>query len=133
MAHPDRKNYIMLNIGRQSSSIPTGVGSETKTTVNSSSSLFLDQGNNSGELILCRVGDDFRSYKFLDGEAGWTLLDVFSRPDLPSSLQVGMIVNAFSAPADIRAEFDFIRLRPTPASPADAHRNATRWAFGPPI
>jgi len=113
------ENYIMLNIGRQDSRIPTGVGSESKTTVNSSSTLFLDQGITSGELVLCRIGSNIYSFRNLDNEATWTQLDVFSRMDLPSALQVGMVVNAFAAPADLRAEFDFIRLLPTPSNAAD--------------
>jgi beta-lactam-binding protein with PASTA domain len=108
------ENYIMLNIGRQNNA--TGAGSETKTTVNSNSTLFLDSGSNEGQLVLCRVGDTFYSYRFLSVDLSWILLDSFSRPDLPSSLQVGMVVNAFNAPADIRAEFDFIRLLPTPSN-----------------
>jgi len=113
------ENYIMLNTGRQNATIPTGVGSETKTTFNSNSTLFLDQGANSGELILCRIGDNFHSFRFLDGDAGWSRTDVFSRPDLPSTLQVGLVALGFGAPPDLRAEFDFIRLRPTPSIISD--------------
>ncbi|MEO0576492.1 MAG: PASTA domain-containing protein [Pseudomonadota bacterium] len=113
------ENYIMLNVGRQNGSITGGVGSETKTTVNSNSTLFLDSGANQGQLILCRVGNEFISYRFLSGDVGWTETDRFTRNDLPATLQVGMIVNAFNAPADLRATFDFITLRATPASDAD--------------
>ncbi|NOX69214.1 MAG: PASTA domain-containing protein [Gammaproteobacteria bacterium] len=113
------ENYIMLNTGRQDGRIATRVGSETKTTVNSNSTLFLDQGANFGELILCRIGDNFHSFRFLDGDAGWSQTDVFARPDLPNTLQVGMVALSFGAPPDLRAEFDFIRLRPTPSIPTD--------------
>jgi beta-lactam-binding protein with PASTA domain len=113
------ENYIMLNIGRQDSSIAGSVGSETKTTVNSSSTLFLQPGSNTGDLILCRVGNDFVSFRFLAGDSGWTQTTSFTRNDLPATLQVGMVVNAFNAPADLRASFDYIRLRPTPASVND--------------
>ncbi|MEL6870948.1 MAG: PASTA domain-containing protein [Pseudomonadota bacterium] len=113
------ENYVMLNIGRQNNSIATGVGSETKTTVNSSSTRPLQTGSNQGDLILCRVGDQFISYRFLSGDSGWAETTRFDRADLPSTLQVGMVVNAFSAPADLRATFEFIRLRPTPASDTD--------------
>lgn len=113
------ENYIMLNIGRQDGRIPTGVGSETKTTENSSSQLFIDQGSHIGELVLCRIGTQFISYRRLTSDADWIQTTTFVRPDMPGSLQVGLIVNAFSAPADLRAEFDFIRLLPTPAAPAD--------------
>jgi beta-lactam-binding protein with PASTA domain len=113
------ENYVMLNTGRQDGRIPGRIGSETKTTVNSSSTLFIDQGAHFGELILCRVGDNFHSFRFLDGDAGWTATDTFSRSDLPNTLQVGLVVNAFTTPVDLRATFDFIRLRPAPVSASD--------------
>lgn len=113
------ENYVMLNVGTQDGRIPGGVGSEGKTTVDSSSELFLDAGSGSGELILCRIGDEFILFRFLASDGGWTRGYTFQRPDLPSTLQVGMIANAFEAPPDLRATFDFIRLRPTPATADD--------------
>jgi len=112
------ENYIMLNVGTQNNGIPGRVGSETKTTANSESELYLDAGSNRGELVLCRVGDDFISFRFLEGDSGWIETNRFNRRDLPNSLQVGMVVNAFQAPADLRATFDFVRLLPTPSSPS---------------
>ncbi len=113
------ENYIMLNVGTQNDRIAGGVGSETKTTDDSNSELFLDAGSNRGELILCRVGDDFISFRFLEGDTGWTETNRFARSDLPQSLQVGLVVSAFAAPADLQATFDFVRLLPTPASSED--------------
>ena len=111
------ENYIMLNVGRQNNLI--GAGSETKTTVNSDSELLLDSASNEGDLVLCRVGNTFYSYRFLSVDSSWLQLQSYDRPDLPATLQVGMVVNAFISPADLRAEFDFVRLLPTPSNASE--------------
>ena len=108
------ENYIMLNVGSQDASITGGVGSETKNTVDSVSTLFLDAGSNEGSLILCRVGNVIHSFRWLTTDSDWVLLRSETRADLPSTLQVGMVANAFAAPADLRAEFEFIRVLPAP-------------------
>ena len=108
------ENHIMVNVGRQSSA----TGSETKTTINSTSQLLLEGGDHSGELVLCRVGETFHAFRRLDGDADWVELQSYVRPDLPSELQVGMVVNAFGG-ADIQAEFDFIRALDTPSTAAE--------------
>lgn len=113
------ENYVMLNAGRQDNRVAGGVGSETKTTVDSSSTLFIDAGSNAGDLVLCRIGDQFHSFRWLTSDGSWTATTTASRPDLPATLQVGMVVNAFVAPADIRASFEFIRLLPTPITVND--------------
>ena len=113
----DPENYIMLNVGRQNNLI--GAGSETKTTVNSDSELLLDSASNEGDLVLCRVGNTFYSYRFLSVDSSWLQLQSYDRPDLPATLQVGMVVNAFISPADLRAEFDFVRLLPTPSNASE--------------
>lgn len=108
------ENYVMLNVGRQDNRVTGGVGSETKSTVDSASSLFIDAGSNAGSLILCRVGNVMHSFRWLTSDGGWVLLRSETRADLPATLQVGMVANAFAAPADLRAEFEFIRLLPAP-------------------
>jgi len=60
-------------------------------------------------LLLCRIGDQFSSYRFLDNETGWTLIQTDERPDMPEVLQVGMVANGFSGP-DLIATFDYILL-----------------------
>ncbi|MEM7612367.1 MAG: PASTA domain-containing protein [Pseudomonadota bacterium] len=119
------ENYVMLNIGRQDNRVAGGVGSETKTTVDSGSTLFIDAGSNEGSLILCRVGDQIHSFRWLTSDSQWVATNTATRPDLPATLQVGMVVNAFSAPADLRAEFEFIRLLATPSSVNDCTAGAT--------
>ncbi|MFK8014253.1 MAG: thrombospondin type 3 repeat-containing protein [Gammaproteobacteria bacterium] len=103
------ENHIMVNVGRQSSS----TGSETKNTIDSQSALILDNGPHFGDVVLCRVANTFYSFRRLEGDADWVELESYDRPDMPDTLQVGMIVNAFSG-ADLQAEFDFIRRLDTP-------------------
>jgi len=111
------ENHIMLNVGRQNGTIIDSLGSETKDTINSASALELLSGSHNGRLTLCRIGNDFHAYRWLDNESAWTLIRTITRRDFPQTLQVGMIVNGFSGP-DILATFDYIRLR-TPSNMAD--------------
>lgn len=104
------ENYIMVNIGRQNGTIPDGVGTEHKSTTNSNSVLSLQAGSTSGRLLLCRVGDEFSTYRFLDNETGWSLIETETRTDMPQQLQVGIVANGFSGP-DLRAVFEYIQLR----------------------
>lgn len=100
------ENHVMVNVGQQNGA----VGSETKTTVNSISELDIIEGSNVGRLILCRIGSRFHAYRWLDNESNWTLIRSLNRPDLPATVQVGMVANAFSG-VDLTATFDYIRLR----------------------
>ncbi|MEL7297359.1 MAG: PASTA domain-containing protein, partial [Pseudomonadota bacterium] len=113
------ENHVMVNTGRQDDRIAGGVGSETKDTVDATSTLIIDAGSNGGDLVLCRIGDQFYSYRLLDGDPDWIETANFARADLPLQLQVGLVANAFAAPADLRATFDFARLLPAPVVPAD--------------
>lgn len=68
---------------------------ETKTTTNSSSTLWLIESRNDWvELRIVRVGPTFLMlYRFDDG--AWKLSKRFNRRDLPATLQVG--INAYSS------------------------------------
>jgi len=103
------ENHIMVNVGRQNSTIANSIGSESKSTINSSSQLDLQDGTNSGRLILCRVGSQFSTYRLLNNETEWTQIGSIARDDLPDTLQVGMVANGFSGP-DLIATFNYIRL-----------------------
>ncbi|MEM7762975.1 MAG: PASTA domain-containing protein [Pseudomonadota bacterium] len=115
----DPENHVMVNTGRQDDRVAGGVGSETKDTVDATSTLIIDAGSNRGDLVLCRIGDQFYSYRLLDGDPDWIETASFARADLPLQLQVGLVANAFAAPADLRATFDFVRLLPAPVLPTD--------------
>ena len=103
------ENHVMVNLGRQNESLPGFTGSESKSTRDSNSRLTLQAGSNHGRLILCRVDTTFYTYRQMDNETSWTRIGEISRPDLPDTLQAGMVANGFTGP-DIRATFDYIRL-----------------------
>ena len=99
------QNWLMYNLGYQANNL----GSEGKTTVNSNSTLYLIAGHHTGRLRVCRIGALVRMYRRWPGENSWTLEHTFTRPDLPATLQAGMIVNAWQAPANLQARFDYVR------------------------
>lgn len=124
MHAPGQEDWIMHNVGFQA----TFVGSEGKTTVGSQSMLTLVPGERQGRIRMCRFGDRFVLVRLLDGDTGGFMqTHEFMRPDLPDSLQVGLVANGWNSEGiepdttitpDLRASFDYIRLwRPT--SPAD--------------
>lgn len=110
------ENWLMYNVGYQD----TFGGSEGKTTVNSASTLFIIAGATEGELILCRRGSTFRMIRRLAGEPALNETNVFNRPDLPQTLQLGLIANGYTANPDLRAEFDWVRIA-VPQSDADCY------------
>lgn len=110
------ENYVMVNVGRQDNRAAGGIGSEAKTTVNSSSTLTIDDGTFQGQLALCRVGSEIIAYRQLPGDADWIEINRYTRADLPSTLQVGMVANGFGTPVDLQAEFEYVRELPTPTN-----------------
>ena len=103
---PGAQNWLMYNVGYQD----TFVGTEGKTTVNSVSVLTLSSGEHQGRLRICRVGTDYRMYHWYPGESAWTEDHVYPRTDLPATLQVGLIMNAWPPAAqgvarNVRGEF----------------------------
>lgn len=101
------QNYIMTNLGMQS--VANGIGSESKTTFNSMSILYLDPDEHEGEVRIMRTGTVIRTYKRTAGDADFVLLDEFDRSDIPDTVQIGMVLNGYSADPDIRGEFEYIR------------------------
>ncbi|MEN7342916.1 MAG: PASTA domain-containing protein [Pseudomonadota bacterium] len=109
------EQLVMLNVGRQTGA----VGSAVRNTVAGVSQDTVDAGANGGELVLCRIGDSLYAFRRLTGETEWLPLATVVRDDLPTELQVGLVANAASATADLRAVFSYIRLLPAPATEAD--------------
>ena len=108
------ENWIMYNTGHQNDQGAT-TGTEGKTTVNSVSTLTINQANHSGLLRLCRVGDEFYLLKNLDDESTWTQEHHYTRADLPNALQVGLITNAWPPGAagearNMQGRFDHFRV-----------------------
>ncbi len=100
------QNYIMTNLGYQSNA--NQLGSESKTTINSTSTLFLDPDLHEGVVRIQRIGTLIRTYKRTAGDADFVLLDEFNRPDIPDTVQIGMVQNGYTDNPDIRGEFEYI-------------------------
>lgn len=128
------ERWLMYNLGWQAGAMAF----ELKTTfpdgpdpdAESQSTLMLDPvPTQAATLLVCRVGDRFRFWRRLDGEAGWTeqtpdparvwydgadllggdlAVDGFVRPDLPDTLQLGLMVGAWSSGGGppVRGAFD---------------------------
>lgn len=101
---------------------------ETKDTRNSQSQFVgPTTGNSDAELRLCRVGTSFRLYHRPIGDTTWQLAAVppapgspaaIDRPDLPQTLQVGLILYTNQSTPDVQMFVDYVRFR-RPASAAD--------------
>lgn len=110
---PDRdsvRNYVHIGLG---STAEADNRVEHKTTVDDVStfgSASFTNGTNEldGYLRLTRVSDTFTCYYSSDGES-WTELESWERADLPSTLQVGMVVYSNQTVHDIAASFDYVR------------------------
>ena len=110
------ESHLMVNVGRQNNTVAQGIGSEFKTTRNGLSRLELQDGGRQGRLILCRVANTFYAFRKLEQDDDWVQIGNQARPDMPDSLQVGMVANGYTGP-DLQATFDYIRLTvPTQAS-----------------
>lgn len=84
------ENYIFLSLGYGNSGNQFQM--ETKTTRNSRSSLVLqDRGDNSMiNLQIARIGETVFTLYQIPGEE-WVLNNRYHRPDLPETLQAGMV------------------------------------------
>ncbi|WP_197997296.1 putative Ig domain-containing protein [Gimesia panareensis] len=84
------ENYVFFSLGWGSSG--NQFQTETKTTRNSSSPLVLqNRGDNSViNLQIARIGDSVYTLFQIPGE-DWGLNNRYHRPDLPDTLQVGMV------------------------------------------
>lgn len=101
------QNYVMTNLGMQSAG--NGIGSESKTTFNSTSILYLDPDEHQGQVRIVRTGTVIRTYKRTVSDTAFVLLDEFDRPDIPDTVQIGMVLNGYTPDPDIRGEFEEIR------------------------
>jgi hypothetical protein len=118
---PGAQNWIAHNLGFQSASVAT----ESKTTIDSQSELFLVTGIHHGRLRLCRWDDTFVLARRLDGDPAFEETHRFERPDLGWQLQVGMMANGWnstgsdpdtSVAPDVDVSFDYVRFwRPSGA------------------
>ncbi len=111
---PGNQNWIMWNTGSQGTSncvdgsTTVDVGSEGKTTINSSSNLCLNPGSHRGRLAICRVGPSVRLMRKLEGDDAWTEVHAYERSDFPDELDIGVLANAWATGPDLHAEFGSI-------------------------
>lgn len=103
------EDHVFYSLGHDS--IPNGIGTDMRSTDNGNSTLNFTSsgGENSGQLALCRVGDQFLTYRMLDGGA-WEATQSVTRTDLPSELQVGVALNSWST-HDLLAQVDYVTFR----------------------
>lgn len=86
------ENYVFLSMGYSIGS--NNFSFEVKTTRNSNSQLELTPlglAPNEVELQIARIGDSIITLHRLAGETNWTVHRRYSRPDMPETIQVGMV------------------------------------------
>ena len=82
---------------------------EDKTTVASSSDyLFYPIASADIELRITRSGSTIGLYYRAIGAGSWTLARAHAHPEMPATVQVGMMVYSLNAPVGIRVTFDEI-------------------------
>jgi hypothetical protein len=133
-----QENWLFCNLG--SADKPGTFQFELKTTQNSNSNLEIKAAPSSKALLqVVRIGPHFLLMVKPDGEA-WQVMRRLHRPDLPNTLQVGMVcytdwpganktaplehnrsVNTGANP-DLVALVDYFHYRRPPALPAPAER-----------
>lgn len=104
------ENYVHLVVGNT----PAGIGTETKTTVNSVTQYATQPLTTPNSILrICRKGADFTLYARSDAQTDWRFLTTYARPDLPDSLQVGANVYA-ALPPDLQVSFDDLTIQALP-------------------
>lgn len=86
------ENYVFLSMGFTTG--PRNFSFEVKTTRNSRSQLettALGQTPNEVELQIARIGTSVITLYRLEGQTDWTVHRRYSRPDMPATMQVGMV------------------------------------------
>lgn len=133
---PGGERWVMYNVGYQVSGPAREAKTTRPGNPASLSTLYLmnSGGVLSGKLRVCRLGSTFHFFHQLAGEASFVeeaytagtmpmgngTADAtpgvvpggvirFDRPDLPASLQVGVIVGNWATPYEARGEFDYVR------------------------
>ncbi|MDF1745712.1 MAG: Calx-beta domain-containing protein [Gimesia sp.] len=89
----DGENYVFLSFGYAYANGANEFGLEVKTTRNSASQLEvigLGQDINTITVQTARIGDSIITMYQIPGQA-WQVRDRFSRPDMPETLQVGLV------------------------------------------
>lgn len=136
---PGNERWLMYNVGYQATAVAREAKTTRPGSPGSVSTLYLipSGGVLSGKLRVCRQGGLFRFFHQLAGEPvfieeayengttpmgngagqatpGVTVGGViaFDRPDLPSTVQVGLIAGNYDPPYEVRADFNHVRFGP---------------------
>jgi hypothetical protein len=99
------ENWVIMTTGYQDQY----VGTEDASTAMSVTSLNLRPDSFELELIICRLGDTLHLFSRPLDRVTWQDVDDDVRPDLPSTIQVGIAAQSFEPPHDVRVEFDYVR------------------------
>lgn len=104
-----QENYVFLVVGFDVDDLSV----ETKSTVDDVSDFIGPPWPSAdAELRICRLGADFHLYQRPLGGADWALARTYARPDLPETLQVGLVVYTSVAPADVSGRFEAVDFAP---------------------
>jgi hypothetical protein len=104
---PGNRNSAHVALGAGDVANPIAV--EDKTTVASSSNyLFYPIASADIELRITRSGSTIGLYYRAIGAGSWTLARSHAHPEMPATVQVGMMAYSLSAPVGIRVTFDEI-------------------------
>ncbi len=132
---PGRENWMFFSLG---TALPAGTPQfEIKTTYNSLSTLKISSAarvyaggqTRDVELRIARQGELFSLLYRIDGQAEFTLLDQFIRPDLPARLNVGVTAYAdWGSAAPIYPDFSRYNTQ-TPALNGDLIARIERIDF----
>ncbi|VAW55441.1 hypothetical protein MNBD_GAMMA05-2475 [hydrothermal vent metagenome] len=100
--HNGNENWVMYNIGAQTSGTPSNYSREIKKTVNSASNMFLtDQDDIEEHLLVCRVDENFYFYYWDDVINNWREETFYNNADLNGSLISTRIANNTSITPEI--------------------------------
>jgi hypothetical protein len=124
------EDWIKWEIGYRADDLsppdsPPPAGTLAARSVSSSPAHVLDYGaedTHVSGLAICRVGVTFGLYRRVS-QGDWVVLHTLTQgtnaPNLPETVQVGVIAGAYSAPpADIQAQFEYVRFAPEPPQTA---------------
>lgn len=112
----NNQNWLTNNVGFHVGGITGATNLNTANGV--SDPVVAQSGPYVMALRICRIGSTIRTFISTDAEQTWTQTNTVTRSDFPNIVQVGLMAVAASTPADIRADFDYIRAA-TPSSAAD--------------
>lgn len=103
---PGGENFVFLSLGQGNPGVGSDFEFEHKTTFNSNSNLILTPANGNQALLqIARIGDAVLLLRYQPGDA-WVVQRRVSRPDMPATLQVGLVSYTDWPKCSIFAPFD---------------------------